>query len=151
DDMAPTPVRDPRRAVGGWISRIAAGPAVLHPLPHIAVHVVQAESTGGKRADRSRPLKVPLATTAVTVGISLAELVAPGIGRRGPGARRIFPFGLGEQAIRLPGPLRQPRHVLLGVVPTPEHPRPRAAAPAGLRRRPGAATEQHAGIPLLRG
>src|SRR5262245_29264487 len=38
----------PRRAVGGWISRIAIVPAVLHPFPDIAVHVVQAECIGGE-------------------------------------------------------------------------------------------------------
>ena len=72
------------------------------------------------RMSRPAPFAGPLAAAAVAVGHRLSvelDVVAPRIRRRRSGARRIFVFGLGEQPIGLAGHLREPRHVLLRVVP----------------------------------
>src|SRR5262249_2193490 len=37
--------------------------------------------------------------------------------RRGAGARRIFPLGLGQESIGFPGLLRKPRQICLRIVP----------------------------------
>src|SRR5262245_9427007 len=72
---------------------------ILDPLPDVAVHVVEAERVGRKRADRRGLAAVKIAAAAVAVGVVFAELVAPRIGRRRAGARRILPFGFGEQPV----------------------------------------------------
>lgn len=48
----------------------AAIPAILHPLKHVPVHVVQTPRVRSERADRSRLTIVPLAPAAVTVARS---------------------------------------------------------------------------------
>ena len=101
NDTAATVTSPPRRAVRGC-TLVAVVEAILHPFPDVAVHVVEAERIGGERADRRRLLVVPLAAAAVAVGVALADLVAPGIGRLGAGARGIFPFRLGQQPVGLP-------------------------------------------------
>jgi uncharacterized protein YqgC (DUF456 family) len=67
--------------------------AVLHPLPDVASHVIEAKRIGGERANRRRMPPVPLAAAAVTIGVVLADLVAPIIGCRCTGASRVLPFG----------------------------------------------------------
>ena len=68
-----------------------------------AVHGVEAKRIGGERARWSPLLGVPLAAAACTVGVALADLVAPGIRRLRSAARCKFPFGLGEEPVRLAG------------------------------------------------
>jgi hypothetical protein len=57
--------------------------AILHPLEHVTRHVVEAERVGLERADRRGLAVIPLAAAAIAVGIFLADLVTPVIGRRG--------------------------------------------------------------------
>src|SRR5262249_42691014 len=50
---------------------------IFDPFPDVAVHVVEAERVGCKRADRSSLPAVPLAAAAVAVSIVFADFVAP--------------------------------------------------------------------------
>src|SRR5262245_49949690 len=124
--------------------------AILDPLRDIAMHVMETECIGGERADGSRPLIVPLAAAAVTIGVPFADLVAPRIGRLRSSTRRIFPFCLGEQPISLVGHPGEPSHIRLGVVPA--HPNDRLSVPSPatitgplLVR---AAADRDAGVPI---
>ena len=112
--IGPRPGRAIRRRAG-----IAVLVAVLRPLPHVAMHVVQSERVGRERAGRRGLLVVPHATAPVAVGAASADFIAPGVDRAAASARRIFPFGLAEQAIGPAGLSRQPgqigiRHVIPG-------------------------------------
>src|SRR5262245_43228099 len=97
-------LRYPGRAVVGG-TFVVGVPTILDPLPDIAVHIVEAELVGRKRANWSGSPAVPLAATAVAVGIVSADLIAPKIGRCCACASRILPFGFGEQAVRPAGHL----------------------------------------------
>src|SRR5215510_9172661 len=79
--------------------RVIVFVAVGHPLPHVAMHIVEAEGIRLERADRSRLLLVPLATAAITIGAVLADLIAPGVFGATTRPRRILPFGFGQQAV----------------------------------------------------
>src|ERR1700730_6836607 len=106
----------PGRSVLGC-ALVVAVQTILDPLPDVAVHIVETELVGRKRADRCRLPAVPLAAAAVAVGIIFADFVAPGIGCRCARARRVLPFGFGEQAV---GPARhfgEPGHILLDLIP----------------------------------
>src|SRR5580704_8542936 len=99
----------PRRTIGGRPAVVAMG-AILDPLPYVAGRVVEAERIGLERSGRRGLAIVPAAAASVAIGVALADRVAPGIGGRGAGARRIFPFGLGEQTVAPAGRVGQPRH-----------------------------------------
>src|SRR5271169_1213654 len=71
-----------------------------------------------KRADRSGLPDVPPAATTGTVGMVVADLVPPGIGRLRPSARCVLVFCFGEQAIGSAGDLAEPCHVVLRILPT---------------------------------
>src|SRR5215831_33020 len=88
-------------------------PAILAPLPNISMHVLKAKRIGGKRADRRRRTPVPPAAAAVAIWPSVADFIAPLIGRIAARTRRIFPLGFGEQSIGLPGHLREPGHIFV--------------------------------------
>src|SRR5262249_33661991 len=98
-------------------SLVIAVIAILDPFPEVAVHVVEAERVGEERADWRRLPAIPLTAAAVAVGVPVPDLVAPGIGRAGTGARGVFPFGLGEQPVGPAGHSGKPCHILLGIVP----------------------------------
>src|SRR3569832_909489 len=112
---------EPRRAVGGGAA-IVRMPAVLDTLENIPQHVIQAECVRLEGADWSR-VYIPVAAgvdlpSRVLLGGSLVRdvclgtgsllVILPWTGIRQPGARRIFPFGLGRKPILLAGLLRQP-------------------------------------------
>ena len=81
----------------------------------------------------SRPARlavIPLAAAAVAIGIVLADVVTPRIGRLRPGTRRIFVFGLGQQPIGLASHLGEPCHIALGVLPGHVDHRLPSASPA---------------------
>src|SRR5258708_124226 len=102
---------DPRSAAGdpaaaffpdpcGAVCRgagVATVVAILHPLPDVAMHVVETKRIGLERSNRGGLPGVPFAAAAKAIGVALADLVAPRVGRGGAGARRVFPFGFGEQ------------------------------------------------------
>ena len=71
-------------------------PAILHPLPHIAGHVEEAERIGLELADRGGFQSAPLVFAAMAIGVFYVELVTPVKGRRGAGTSCVFPFGLGK-------------------------------------------------------
>src|SRR6266404_7210703 len=106
----------PRKAIGGR-PVVVLMPAILHPLPHIAGHIVEAERIGLERSDRRGSQFAPLVFAAMAVGVFFVDLVAPVKGRRGASTSRVFPFGFGEQPVFLAGHLAEPRHICLGVVP----------------------------------
>ena len=121
----------PRRTIRGRPA-VALVVAILDPFPDIAVHVVEAERIGRERADRgglpaSHWLPQPL-QLALPLPISSPQEYA--VVRAG--ARRVFPFGLGQQPVGLAGHAGQPGHILLGVVPAHVDHRPRAASLAGV-------------------
>src|SRR5436190_14391816 len=95
--------------------------AILHPLPHVASHIVEAERIRLERSDGrgSRPL----AAATIAIGIPLTDLVAPEIGSRA-GASRVFPFRLGKETVGPAGHLREPRRILPGFIPTDVDDRP---------------------------
>src|SRR5262249_34369888 len=106
----------PRRAIGGR-PVVVKMITVLDPLPHIAHHIVKAERIGLERTDRRRLAIVPVATAVKAICISLADLVAPKIGRRRSCTCRIFPFGFGEQSVGLTRHHGEPGRIRLGVIP----------------------------------
>src|SRR5262245_50061073 len=77
--------------------------AVFDPFPNVAMHVVQAERIGSKRADWCGLNILPLAAATAAVCISLSDLIAPGIGGVLTGACCVLPFGLGEKSVALAG------------------------------------------------
>src|SRR5262249_1203304 len=112
--------------------------AVLDPLEHVTGHIVEAERIRLERSDRCGLLAVPLAAAAVAGGVLLANLVAPEIGGSGAGARRVFPFGLGEQPVYIAGHLGEPSDVGLGVTGRVPRPQPRSRARPGSGQPPTA-------------
>src|SRR6202048_5198777 len=92
------PTVNPKTAVSGRPCRAIAGrslvrivEAIFEPLPCIAGHVVKAERICFKRTDGRRTDVIPFGATHTAIGVSLAELIAPVIGCRGPGAGHVFP------------------------------------------------------------
>ena len=77
------------------------GVAVLHPLPHIAVHIEQAKGVGRKTPHRIRSTNRRAALTATAVGAVFANFIAPIVARGRARPRRVFPFRLGGQAVGL--------------------------------------------------
>ena len=73
------------------------------------------------------------------------------IGRFGGAARRVLPFGLGQQAVGLAGLLGQPADELLGIVPRHVDDGALAAAPVVVVGLVRAAVLGHARIPLREG
>ena len=92
-DMVSAIGAEPSRAVRRR-SIVVALIAVFDPFPNVAMHVVQAERIGGKRADWCSLNILPLAAATAAICISLSDLVAPGIGGVRTSACRVFPFGL---------------------------------------------------------
>src|SRR5437763_869098 len=115
------------------------------------MHVMEAKLIRCERADRSRPLAVPVAAAAVATGLAVADLIAPGIGRRRSGARCIFPFRLGQKAIWLAGHSGQPRDVAAGIIPGKSDHRLFAATEAAIAHKRIAIAIRRAGVPLLEG
>ena len=76
--------------------------AVVHPLPNIAVHIVQTERVGFERFHRRRPL-VKLGAAFPAIGEVFARFVAPPIARARPGTGGIFPLRFRGQAIDMAG------------------------------------------------
>src|ERR1700722_14585888 len=92
DDTATAIAPNPGGAVG-TPTFVVFVVTILHPLPYIAGHVVEAERIGGKRSDRRRLQVVPFAAAPVAVGVIFADLIAPVIGCRPACACRVFPVG----------------------------------------------------------
>ena len=113
---AAAPAGDPCRTVrrGADVSIV---PAVLDPLPHVAVHVVQAERVRRERAHRRCLPAVPPAPAATTVCSVFADLVSRVVLRRRPRTRRLLPLRLARQPVALAGLRRQPGDVVLHHVP----------------------------------
>ena len=96
---------------------IRAVPAILDPLPHIAVHVIKAKGVGRKTTNRTCLIVIPLASTAITIGPVAADIIAPAIAGCGARACRIFPFCFTEQTIGLTRFATEPRDIALGMAP----------------------------------
>ena len=107
----------PPSAAVSWRSRIVGVPAVLHPLPHIPMHVVQAPRIRGETAHWHSLPVVPSTATSITVGATDAYLVPPAIRGLRTSSRRVLPLRLAQQPIRLLRLPRQPLHKALGIVP----------------------------------
>jgi hypothetical protein len=75
------------RRSGGAL--VAVVPAVLDPLPHVAVHVVEAPGVRRVGADLGGPVPV-------IVRFFGRDLVAPRVARRRPSPGDILPLGLGK-------------------------------------------------------
>src|SRR5262245_7454247 len=80
-------------------------PAILNPLPHVAVRVVKAECIWLERTDFHRPLPVatpgaaPISGCAIEIRL-FSRNARPGRERRGGAcASRVLPFGLGQETI----------------------------------------------------
>src|SRR5258705_9459353 len=143
-----------RPSVGRRIIGISVVPAIFHPFPHIAVHIVQSERIRGKTAYRKRLLTIRTGRPVPITGAAVVVRLFGGDGRpkrqwrRGSGARGIFPFGFRWQAIWLSGFFAQPRGIALGLVPGDADDGPRSPSPAlVVGCRPIAAAAGDAGIP----
>jgi hypothetical protein len=128
----------------GRSARVADVTAILRPLTHVAVHVVQAECVRQECSARSR-IGVAVAARrrlsetgdaaprcqvgAVAVAAQVLLVVAEGKPRRRPRTRSIFPFGLRQQAVGLAGLGRQPFDVGLGITCTCPASRSMSAGP----------------------
>src|SRR5262245_43729378 len=104
-------------------------PAILHPLPDVAVHVVKSEGVGLKRTNGRRLLNVPLATTAVATSVAHTQIIAPGIASIGASSCRIFPFDLAEKSVIFSTQLREPADILFSVNPADVNHRHLPASP----------------------
>src|SRR5262249_27971648 len=125
--------RCPGRAIG-WRSLIAVSVAVLDPLPHIAVHLIETPWVRLERVDRHR------SRAAIKVGLAGRDRRTPPERRRCAGARSIFPLRFAQQPISLAGLAREPRHIGLGVIPIDAHRRMQTALhEAGVAPRPAGA------------
>jgi hypothetical protein len=104
------------RQISCWTFVIIIVIAVLYPLIHIANHIVESEYIRLKRSNwRGPPSNLATATSAI--GISLADLVTPVVGRRAASASRIFPFRFSQQTVGAAGHFGEPRHIPLSVIP----------------------------------
>ena len=130
-------------AVGGPSAIVAV--AVLNPLAHIAVHVVQAKRVGRIAANGQGAPSASVAPyisycsienealpekVSRTAALDIVDTVPPTIWGAGAGARRVFPFRLRGQAIGVAGLHAQPRRIHLGLVPTDVDHRPHTPTPA---------------------
>src|SRR5262245_2623896 len=73
---------------------VAIVPAVLDPLPDVAMHVEQPPGIGAIAADLAGPAKV-----VAVVRVVRRDLVAPRVARPGASPAGVFPFRLGQQAV----------------------------------------------------
>src|SRR4030095_2464187 len=89
------------------------------------------------------------AAAAVAVGVSLADLLTPGIRRCGSGACCIFPLSFGEQPVGLTGYPGEPCCKALSLVPADVDHRPLAASPAAVADMRVAIPITDAGVPLV--
>src|SRR5262245_24577422 len=121
--------------------------AVLHPLPRVAVHVVEAPRIGREGVHRRR---VGLAGCDLIFVLRLTrrERRAPPVRRRCTRPRHVLPLRLREQPVRLPRLAAQPRQVLLGDL-VPRHERRMLAVTSGTAPGRGAAPPlAHTVVPL---
>src|SRR5260370_21238470 len=106
-----------------------------HPLPDVALHVVETKAVGFKRAHGRRLFVAPLTAAITTVGIAGTNRVTPRkVGCR-PRPRGVFEFGLRQQAVVVGAcdPV-EPVHIRLGIIPADINPRPYPTAPARIAR-----------------
>jgi hypothetical protein len=96
-----------------WRPLVVVVPAVLDPLPDIAMHVVEAPLVGRVRADLDG-----LSDILAEVGVVVRDPGANVISRCRSGPAGIFPLGLAEEAIAMAGLAAQPTQIALDVVPT---------------------------------
>src|SRR3984893_16865874 len=104
----------PSRSVGGR-SFVGAIIAILDPLPHIAMHVVEDPCIGRVRADFLGPAFTLLSVRKV--GLIVGDGIPEGIFSGCAGARRIFPLGFAQKPIGFAGLFREPRRIAPGFVP----------------------------------
>ena len=124
-----TVARLPRAAVARR-PHVVVVAAVLHPLPYVAVHVVEPERVRRERAHRRRLPIVPGTAAPVAVGAVGAQGVSPPEARRRPRPRHVLPLRLARQPVRAPRLAREPAHVRLRVVPAHVDHRAAPAPPA---------------------
>src|SRR5260370_13483983 len=108
DTFLAIPCRPRNKAIGGR-PVVVLMPAILHPLPHIAGHIVESERIGLERSDRRGSQFAPLVFAAMAVGVFFVDLVAPVKGPLGAGTRPLVPFGVLEQP-HIPAPHHPERH-----------------------------------------
>ena len=65
------------RAIGGGVFVVVGKMTVLHPLPHVAMHVVKAERVRLEGANGSRMFVLPLTATTSAISVALAGLITP--------------------------------------------------------------------------
>src|SRR5215217_8817056 len=87
--IAALAARDPRRSVR-WPAVVGLVPAILDPLPYVAVHVVKPQRIRLERPDRRRLSAIPLTAALATIGVPCGRIVAPGKGSSGASARGIL-------------------------------------------------------------
>ena len=108
--------------------------AVLNPLPHIAVHVMEAETI------RRESVRLQTSAWGLAHCRSRDSLRFPCRYRRPSytlhcaGPRRILPFGLRGQPVWLASHLGEPRHILLGIIPVDINHGPSNASPTLIER-----------------
>src|SRR5215510_9523762 len=108
----------PHASVAG-IAGVRFVPAILCPVPYIAMDIVEAPRIGSEAVNSQRRL-TPLPSGALTIGLAIVvgELGrnrrSPPERRGGAGACRILAFRLRRQAIKLPGFFGQPGGISLG-------------------------------------
>src|SRR5262249_28145243 len=127
--------------------------AVLHPLPDVAVHVMQAKGIRSKGAGRCRLDVVPLTAATVAIGhhlIIAANVLTPGKNGFASSSARVLRFGLGKQAVSFASQSGKPNCILLGFAPGEVNHRPSTASPAAVRYLI-ASTMSDARIPLVEG
>src|SRR5262245_3219809 len=125
--------------------------AILDPRIDIPHHVMEAESICGKRAHGRGLRVIPLTAAAVAIRVIRAEVVTPRIGCLRTGTRGKFVFSLRKQPIRLSGPLGEPGHVALGLVPGHVYDRLLAAPEAAVADTLRAIAKGDAGVPFVEG
>src|SRR5215467_14096353 len=119
---------------------------ILEPLPDVAVHVIQSEPIRGEGTDWGGVLVVPSAAAGSAVGVVIADLVTPRIGRLRPRARRVFELGLRKQPVGLAGHPRQPCGVMPGIIPRDVYDRLPAVPPPTAVAYARAITVRHASV-----
>src|SRR5262249_43102328 len=112
---------DARRAICGPLEAVSE--TVLCPLPHVAVHLINApgvwiESIDGNGfSPKITSRSVLVRKAAVVIGLGWRDRWSPPeLGRR-PRAGDILPFRFAEQTIRFAGLHREPIDVSLGIMP----------------------------------
>src|SRR5262249_1538302 len=92
-------------------------PAVRHPLGNASGHVVETKGVRREAPSLHRQTRIGGVATALAIRHPGRDMVAPPIFRGCPSPRGVFPFRLRRQPIPTVGDGRQPRDVLLRVVP----------------------------------